>query len=359
MVAPRYGRGGRTALALTLGTLLALIVPTARAHAAQPFFGVVPQATLEARDWQRLGRTGLAVRLPVRWYEVEPRRGEFDFAALDAAMAAAAAHGVKVMPQVGGSPSWVTASPERPPLGRSDLAAWRAFLRKLVDRYGSHGELWRETPAHGSAVRRWQIWNEPNFPAFWQNPDPRAYVRLLRASAAAIRGRDPGAVIVAAGLAPIERQPPPWEFLAEMYRQPGARAAFDVVALHPYAASVAGLEYEVRMTRLAMSQAGDARTPLLISEIGLASAARVRTPFDRGLRGQARFLTRAFTRLAAQRRRWRLAGAYWFAWRDAASADPICAFCEHSGLLDENGKPKPAWGALKRVLARVGAGAVR
>ena len=108
-----------------------------------------------------------------------------------------------------------------------------------------------------------------------------------------------------------------------------------------------------------MSQAGDARTPLLISEIGLASAARVRTPFDRGLRGQARFLTRAFSRLVAQRRRWRLAGAYWFAWRDATSADPICAFCEHSGLLDANGKPKPAWGALKRVLARVGSGPVR
>jgi Beta-galactosidase len=351
--------GRRPALPLLLGILFALIVPVARVHAAQPFFGVVPQATLEAPDWQRLGRTGLAVRLPVRWYEVEPRRGEFDFAALDAAMAAAAANGVKVMPQVGGSPGWVASDPVRPPLGRADLAAWRGFLRRLVDRYGPSGDFWRQTPAHGAALRRWQIWNEPNFPAFWEKPDPRAYVRLLRASAATIRAREPGAVIVAAGLAPIERQPPPWEFLAEMYRQPGARAAFDVVALHPYAATVAGLEYEVRMTRLAMSQAGDARTPLLISEIGLASAARVRTPFDRGLRGQARFLTRAFTRLAAERRRWRLAGAYWFAWKDATGADPICVFCEHSGLLHASGRPKPAWGALKRVLARVGSGAVR
>jgi hypothetical protein len=355
----RFEDGRRSAPAVVLGMLAALIALATRADAAQPFFGVVPQAPLEARDWQRLGRTGLAVRLPVRWYEVEPRKGEFDFTALDAAMAAAAANGVRVMPQVGGSPGWVVSDPARPPLGRGDLSAWRGFLRKLVDRYGTDGVFWGQTPAHGAAVRRWQIWNEPNFPAFWENPDPRAYVRLLRASAATIRSREPGAVIVAAGLAPIERQPPPWEFLAEMYRQPGARAAFDVVALHPYAASVAGLEYEVRMTRLAMSQAGDARTPLLISEIGLASAARVRTPFDRGLRGQARFLTRAFTRLAAERRRWRLAGAYWFAWKDATSADPICAFCEHSGLLDASGRPKPAWGALKRVLSKFGSGTVR
>lgn len=355
-----WNRGlGWVASSLTVPLLLGLGVPPTSSRAARPFFGIVPQATLEARDWQRLGRAGLAVRLPVRWYEVEPRRGKFDFTGLDAAMVAAAANGVRVMPQVGGSPGWVTSDPARPPLGRADLSSWRGFLRKLVDRYGAHGEFWRGTQARGAFVRRWQIWNEPNFPAFWQNPDPRAYVRLLRVSAATIRGRESGAVVVAAGLAPIERQPPPWEFLAEMYRQPGARAAFDVVALHPYAASVAGLEYEIRMTRLAMSQAGDARTPLLISEIGLASAARIRTPFDRGLRGQARFLTRAFTRLAAERRRWRLAGAYWFAWKDATGADPICAFCEHSGLFDVSGKPKPAWGALKRVLARVGPGLVR
>ncbi len=341
-----------------LGLLLVLIAPAARAAGAQPFFGVVPQATLGERDWERLGRTGLALRLPVRWYEVEPRRGEFDFTALDAAMAAAAAQGVRVMPQVGGSPGWVTADPARPPLGRADLATWSGFLRRLVDRYGPRGEFWRETSGPDVAVRRWQIWNEPNFPAFWLHPSARDYVRLLRASAAAIRRQDPGAVILAAGLAPIERQPPPWEFLADLYRQPGARGAFDVVALHPYAASPAGLEYEIRMTRLAMAQGGDARTPLLISEVGVASQARVRTPFDRGPHGQARFLERSFSRLFAQRRQWRLAGAYWFAWQDGGS-DPICAFCEYAGLLDKDGRPKPAWGALKRVLAKFGAGAVR
>jgi hypothetical protein len=340
------------------GALLALTAPPAQARAPQAFFGVVPQAPLEAADWSRLGRAGLGVRLPVRWYEVEPRPGEFDFTALDAAMAAAAARGVRVMPQVGGSPDWVTSDPARPPLGRANLDAWGGFLRQLVRRYGPRGSFWRETGGRRAAIHRWQIWNEPNFPAFWANPSVAAYVRLLRASADSIRAADPAATIVAAGLAPIEGQPPPWDFLREMYRVPGARAAFDVVALHPYTTSLAGLEYEIRLTRQAMAAAGDGRTPLLISEIGVASDARIRTPFDRGPRGQARFLERAFSRLASQQRSWRLAGAYWFAWRDAGS-DPICAFCEFAGLLDKSGDPKPAWGVLRRVLFRFESGAFR
>ena len=344
---------------MALAILPALLAPMAQAKAPQDFFGVVPQAPLEGRDWSRLGQVGLGVRLPIRWYEVEPRRGEFDFSDLDAAMASAAANGVRVMPQVGGSPGWVTPDPARPPLGRADLAAWNRFLRQLVDRYGPRGSFWGGASPGGAAIHNWQIWNEPNFPAFWANPSPRAYVRLLRASAAAIRAADRKATIVAAGLAPLEGEPPPWEFLRDMYRVPGARAAFDVAALHPYASSLAGLEYAIRMTRQAMAQGGDGRTPLLISEIGVASEARLRTPFDRGRRGQARFLRRAFSQLASDRQTWQLAGAYWFAWRDAAFGDPICAFCEYAGLMDENGDPKPAWTALRRVLSSFEMGAVR
>jgi polysaccharide biosynthesis protein PslG len=356
----RSARGpAQIALAIAIAICSGVGAAPAHGSAGTPFFGVVPQAPLKAQDWSRIGREGLALRLPVRWYEVEPRRGEFDFDALDEAMTEAAKHGVRVMPQVGGSPSWVASDPAQAPLGAANLAAWSGFLRRLVHRYGPGGELWSEVPARGAAVHRWQVWNEPNFPAFWTDPSPPDYVRLLRASAFAIRGVDRHAVIVAAALAPIVGEPPPWEFLREMYRVPGAQSAFDVAALHPYTSSLAGLEFVIRMTRQVMAQAGDARTPLLISEIGVASDARIRTPFNRGLRGQARFLGRGFSRLATQRRRWRLAGAYWFAWQDAAGSDPICAFCEYAGLLDKGGDPKPAWGALKRILARFGSGPFR
>src|SRR5690242_4809328 len=78
--------------ALPAAMIAGSVATPAEARAPVPFFGVVPQAPLEAKDWNRIGRAGLAVRLPVRWYEVEPRRGEFDFAALDLAMSEAAKH---------------------------------------------------------------------------------------------------------------------------------------------------------------------------------------------------------------------------------------------------------------------------
>lgn len=208
-------------------------------------------------------------------------------------------------------------------------------------------------------MRRWQVWNEPNFSVFWSKPSPRGYVRVLRAAATTIRELDPRALVVAAGLAPIERQPAPWDFLRRIYAVPGARAAFDVAALHPYSASLAGVKYVLRETRRVMARAGDAGKPLLVSEVGVASDARAPTGFDRGPAGQARFLERSFATLYLQRRRWRLAGLFWFAYQDVLHSDLSCAFCESAGLFTVDGRPKLSWAALRRVVIRARRGAFR
>jgi hypothetical protein len=158
-------------------------------------------------------------------------------------------------------------------------------------------------------------------------------------------------VIVAAGVAPLSGGMLPWEFLRQMYLVPGVKRAFDVAALHPYAFDRRGVEYDVRQTRQAMAAAGDARTPLQITEIGVASASRRPTEFARGPAGQARFVTRTLGMLVANRRRWRLAGIDWFAWQDGGS-DPYCDFCEFAGLVRADGTPKPALGALRGLVRR-------
>lgn len=357
VIATRAGTG----LAFGLAALILAAAPAAATPLRVPagFVGVVPQAPLRAADLERIGRLGLDVRLPVFWYDVERRPGEYDFEALDRVIGAAADRGIRVLPQLGGSPGWATPDPARPPLGRSAIAAWRGFLRAMVERYGPDGDFWqgrgRRVP-----VRRWQVWNEPNFWVFWRpRPTPRGYARLLHASAAAIRGADPGARIVAAAVAPIERALKPWEFMRRMYRVPGFRDDFDVAALHPYSPSLRGVEYQVRRFRRVMARAGDGRKPLLLTELGVASDGVPPTAFDRGPLGQARFLERTFERLLERRRRWRIAGAYWFTWRDAGGLDPSCSFCQHAGLLDVRGEPKPAWWALRRVVSRGTARAVR
>ena len=89
--------------------VLAAIAFAAPASARPPagFFGVVPQAPLSAADLDRIGDAGLSLRLPVTWYGVEPEPGVFDFTELDRVIGAAAERGIPVMPQLGGTPSWV------------------------------------------------------------------------------------------------------------------------------------------------------------------------------------------------------------------------------------------------------------
>lgn len=344
------------ALAVTLALWVA--APTAEA-ASRGFFGIVPQGRLQHGDFQRMGKLGLSLRLPVFWSEVEPRRGELDFSELDRVFGEAADNGVGVLPVLSGTPSWLAASSASPPLGPEALSSWTTFLGEIVGRYGAGGSFW-ETRVRRAPVHLWQIWNEPNFPIFWApRPAPRAYARLLHRSARTIRAIDPDAGIVAAGLAPIERQIAPWEFLRRLYRARAAKRDFDFVALHPYASTIRGLAYEVRMTRQVMARAGDARTPLLITEFGVASGSQVATSFDLGPVGQARFLEAAYNRMLERRRRWRIAGAYWYAWADSSGIESHCVFCQYSGLFDRAGRPKPAWWAMRRVVTRAARQPVR
>lgn len=346
----------RTVLtALVAGSLglLLLSAPSALAGPAVPrgFFGVVPQGPLGPRDFKRMRGVVGTLRIPIYWPAVEPRSGDLDFGALDAIVGPAAASGVRVLPFVYGTPSWLATNPARPPLSATARSAWTGFLRALVHRYGPRGDLW----ADGSGrlpIRRWQVWNEPNFLLFWRpRPSPAGYARLLRASARALRSADPGAQVVAAGLAPVEGGMLPWAFLRKLYDVPGVASSFDLAAVHPYSSSLGGMAYQLRKARQVMAAAGDRAKPLLVSELGVASDSRLPTAFNWGIRGQASFLRRAYGFLLRARSRWHIAGIDWYAWQDLSAADSHCVFCEYAGLFDTSGKPKAAWRALRGVAA--------
>lgn len=343
--------GAIAALALLVGAAGA--VPAAARSASAPppgFFGVVPQAALTAADLERMEGTVETLRIPIFWSSCEPRRGQYDFSGPDAEIAAAAAHGIRVMPVVYGTPAWLSGDQARPPLAPGALAAWKGFLRRLVVRYGPDGTLWKET-GERQPIRRWQIWNEPNFRLFWEpRISPPDYARLLGASAAAIRKADPGAEIVLAGIAPVGAGMKTWVFMRRLLRVPGVRGDFDLAALHPYAASLGEMNYQLTRVRAAMVAGGAGRKGLLVSEIGVASDGFYPSAFVRGLGGQAAFLREAFARLLAMRHRWRIAGVDWFAWQDQSQPDRHCSFCQGAGLFDLTGEPKPAWKAYRQAV---------
>ncbi len=317
------------------------------------FFGVVPQGPPSAADLARMEGTVETVRLPVYWSECEPQRGRYDFGTVDAEVGAAAEDGIRVLPFVYGRPDWLGADQATPPLGHVAGREWAKFLRVLVRRYGPGGRFWEE---HEPAVpiRRWQVWNEPNFRLYWQpRVSPHGYAKLLRVSAGAIRGADPAAKIVLAGIAPVGAGMKTWVFMRRLLRVRGVRGDFDFAALHPYSANVRELDYQLSRVRAAMAAGGAGRKPLIVTEIGVASTGDYPSAFVVGYDGQAEFLWQAYSRLLAVRRRWRLAGAYWFTWQDLPNADPHCSFCQGAGLVDLAGDPKPAWAAYRRRVASV------
>jgi len=330
---------------------IAFIVSPAKAATAPPgFFGVVPQAPPTNSDLARMRGTVETLRMPIYWFACEPRRGDYDFAAVDREVGAAAARGIAVLPFVYGRPAWLGRQ-ERPPPAGDALARWRGFLRVLVARYGPHGSFWRGRP-HREPIRRWQIWNEPNFRLFWAPKiEPAGYAKLLHASAATIRGADRGAKIVLAGVAPVGYGTKTWVFMRRLLRVPGVRRDFDFAALHPYSSTIPELDYQLEKVRAAMVAGGAGRKPLLVTELGVASHGDYPSAFVEGEDGQARFLRAAFARLLTMRHRWRIAGVYWYTWRDEARADPHCAFCQGAGLLRLDGTAKPSWFAYQRLAA--------
>jgi hypothetical protein len=349
------GIGRQIVVALSLACVgLGLLAGTACAGTAgaRPEFGVVTQAAVGETDFARMERGGVeTLRFLLRRSLVEPSRGEYDWSTVDPVVEGAARHRIELLPLVYGSPEWVNEVESHPPLDRAgDRAAWRRFLTALVDRYGPRGEFWRG-PGRDNPIRRWQIWNEPNFSFYWDSPPSAAeYARLVEVSAAAIHRADRGAKIMLAGVASVHSGVRWWNFLRDLYETPGIEDDFDYVALHPYSPGVGLLAEQIRLVRRVMSEAGDRRTPLAITEIGWASDGERGSPLVVGKAAQARLLRRSFALLSESRRTWRISDVQWYAWQDTEAVEAFCSFCAHAGLFDGGGEAKPAWRAFQRAV---------
>ncbi len=113
-------------------------------------------------------------------------------------------------------------------------------------------ELWGESLAVTAAdfsdcIDAYEIGNEPNLAWEWEpdsdnpaNPDPAAYVDLLRIAYTNIKAADPEAIVIAAAMSPTGSVPPEveevWDdrrFIRAMY-EAGAKPYFDVLGTHPF-----------------------------------------------------------------------------------------------------------------------------
>jgi hypothetical protein len=331
--------------------------------APRSFFGIAPQTPLTDTDarYMQAARIG-SVRWPVAWAGVQPTaRSGYLWDGTDEVVATAARRHLTVLPFLYGTPSWLASKPTTLPVenGRQ-RAAWAAFVRAAVERYGPRGSFWRAHRA-GSAeplpklpIRSWQIWNEANFFYFAFPVSPARYAQTLKLAHGAVESVDPGAEVVLSGLFGEPDQGgrfgmPAARFLAALYRAPGIRSDFDAAALHPYAVDAEALAELTEAMRETMLDNGDRSAGLYVTEMGWGSQSNFQhDAFEQGVQGQVRQLRRAYEFLLRNRHRLDLKGAYWFSWQDLAES---CDFCDSVGLFHAGRRlrPKPAWNAFVRI----------
>jgi hypothetical protein len=308
---------------------------------------------------QRRAGIGL-VRQTFSWKTIEPRRGRYELAYHDRFVLDAARAGLTVMPILFDTPGFY-ARPVPRAAGHAaavprDLRAMARFAVALERRYGRRGTLWAEHPdVPPRPITAWQIWNEPNLPAYWAGePNAAEYVEMLRTVGSALRGVDPDAEIVTAGLPESRLGVSFATYLKEMYAA-GAAGTFDTLAINAYSERVQGIVAAALEARRIMAAAEDGDQALRITEFGWATPARgARSRFTVGPRTQAVRLATAVRALARQRERLRLRSIVYYAWRDARPWPGGQDFWGlHTGLLDMQGRPKPALAALSRTVERL------
>lgn len=282
------------------------------------------------------------------------------FSGLDRIIGSAARRRLTVLPVIEFSPTWDAAQPGTLGSPPRSTAPFGAFLTALVDRYGPRGSFWS---THSGVPRvpilMWQIWNEPHLARYWSvQPFAPSYVRLLAAAHAALKSADPGAKVVLAGLANYS-----WRYLASIYRVPGARRLFDIVAIHPYTAQPRGVITILQRARDVMDRFGDAGKPILATEITWPSSLG-KAPPQFGVstteRQQAQNLGRVMPLLAANRAKLGLMGFYWYTWMGDETPRPRPYGFDYAGLLKYvNGTvaAKPALATFKREALAIESGA--
>ena len=129
----------------------------------------------------------------VTWPNLEPSKGQWNFATLDKFVALSEQSNVQVLMTLGFSPQWASARPnEACPYGPGeaaepqDIQDWRDFIQAVATRYKGR-------------IHEYDIWNEPSDPNFFTGT-PAKMVELASEAYKILKQVDPTITVVTPGL---------------------------------------------------------------------------------------------------------------------------------------------------------------
>ncbi len=282
-----------------------------------------------------------AVRAEILWNTLEPTGpGKYDpavLAATDQFFAAAAARHIKVLLVIDSTPCWASSAPKNltndckkgsgpagysawPPTHPRDFANVAAFV---AARYRTQLEAF-------------EVWNEPDQSnqLYWAGPSkPQRYAALLRAAYPAIKAVAPRVPVLAGALVG-------WNgvFLKQLYAA-GIKGYYDGLSVHYYDLVLADLRV-IHQVQLAH---GDTK-PVWLAEFGWSSCA----PLKQQDGGQFCVTPQIEAQdiidvIRATRNTSYVKELYVYNMSDTAQYS--------LGLVDRNGRPKPAFTAVQKQLA--------
>jgi Carbohydrate binding domain/Beta-galactosidase len=233
------------------------------------------------------------------WAGLNPSRGQFEWASLDAHLDRAFAHGADVVMTLGQTPRWASARPnEASPIGPGQQAEpaniqyWRDWVSAIATRYRGR-------------IRYWEVWNEP--PGFFSGT-PEQLVTMAQEAYAILKRVDPNNMLLG---------PCSYDFhYLDKYLAAGGGPYTDIVCHHFYANFGPEVRYleDVPNTRVVMERYGLGGKPLWNTEAGWLR------PVDNGPKTFSAQTEAAFV-ARGQMINWAsgLARAYTYAWDDHAT----------------------------------------
>ncbi len=315
-----------------------------------------------------IGQLGMHwVKQTIYWRDIEPVRGQIDFATLDEIVNRFTSANLKILFTVTASPAWARSYILEN--GPSDnLADYGKFVAALGQRYAGR-------------VQAYEIWNEPNRRSEWsctESTDKPSFCKakysdLLSIAYTSIKAVDASAVVVSAGLAPtgyndginaIDDR----IFLKDLYAA-GLANMSDAVGAHPLgwanppdsaccAASDSvtthfdNASFYFRNTlddyRKIIVDSRDSSTPIWVTKFGWGTSEDTNPPDKNNifvsytsLDEQATYVSRAFelgTELG-------FIGPMFLSNLNGCQAGGDVESCYYS-LIGPNGSPRPAFGKL-------------
>ena len=343
-------------------------------HAAVYRYGINTRFDQDP-DWDRIER-GMAlleeagfryIRQVIAWEDIErPWKGRYwnDLAGestwkkYDRLVALAKQHNLTIIARLERPPPWAYADGKPPDDGRHQGPPAR------LEDYGDFAYAFAQR--YRGDVQIFQIWNEPNLHGEWwpHNPDPAAYVAMLKVASQRIRQANPEAIIVAALLAPTTETGPKnlseLLFLEGIYAHGGA-PYFDVVSTASYGLWHGPDDRYIARHRTNMARAvlvrevmvrnGDASKPIWAGEYGWVALPTdwQGSPSPWGNVSEATQARYTVEGMQRAQREWPwlpMINLWHFYWPQAHPDDPT----QYFGIVDKEFAQRPVLAAMRDLM---------